>query len=153
MSYFLLVLLEAVICVTFGLCFVPVMDLIIMDLTKDTSHRGSGWGSWDCSVWTRGGSGETLLLSTTTWKEVGVGLFSQVTVIGWEIMALSCARRASGWVLGRISSQEEQRDSGTGCPGRWWSHHRWRCSRTLWMWHWGTWQLDKTDCLRGHPQP
>lgn len=37
--------------------------------------------------------------------------------------------------------------------GRWWSHHRWRCSRTLWMWHWGTWQLDKIDCLRGHPQP
>ena len=31
--------------------------------------------------------------------------------------------------------------SGTvpGSPGRWWSHHPWRCSRSILMWHWGTW--------------
>jgi len=29
--------------------------------------------------------------------------------------------------------------TGTGCPGRWWSHCPWRCSRNVEMWHWGTW--------------
>jgi len=28
---------------------------------------------------------------------------------------------------------------GTGCPGRWWSHHPWRCSKNVYMWHFGTW--------------
>ena len=23
----------------------------------------------------------------------------------------------------------------SGCPGRWWSHRPWRCSRAVWMWH------------------
>jgi len=27
------------------------------------------------------------------------------------------------------------------CPGRWWGHHPWRCSRTMEMWHWGTWSV------------
>jgi len=31
-----------------------------------------GWRNWGCSVWRRGGWGETLLLSTATWKEVVV---------------------------------------------------------------------------------
>jgi len=22
---------------------------------------------------------------------------------------------------------------GTGCPGQWWSHHPWRCSKNVWM--------------------
>ena len=25
------------------------------------------------------------------------------------------------------------------CPGRWWSHCPWRCSRTVQVWHRGTW--------------
>jgi len=25
------------------------------------------------------------------------------------------------------------------CPGRWWSHQPWRCSRNVWTWCWGTW--------------
>ena len=29
--------------------------------------------------------------------------------------------------------------TGTGCPGRWWSHHPWRCPTTVEMWHWGMW--------------
>ena len=37
--------------------------------------------------------------------EVGFGLFSQVTAIGLEGMASSCARGDSCWILGRISSQ------------------------------------------------
>jgi len=35
-----------------------------------TSLMGSGWGNWDCSIWTREGSRETLSLSTAAWKEV-----------------------------------------------------------------------------------
>jgi len=45
------------------------------------SLMGSSWGSWDCLDWRSGGSGETLLFSTTPWTEVlvRVGLFSHVT--------------------------------------------------------------------------
>ena len=45
--------------------------------------------------------------------------------------------RASDWTLGLISSQQEQWGNGTGCPVRWRSHRPWRCSRAVWMWHWG----------------
>jgi len=38
--------------------------------------------------------------------ELGVGLFSQVTVIEREVMALSCARDGSCWILGKISSRD-----------------------------------------------
>jgi len=38
--------------------------------------------------------------------DVEVGLFSHVTVIGWEVMASSCTWGGSGWVLEKISSQE-----------------------------------------------
>ena len=38
--------------------------------------------------------------------EVDVGLFSQVTAIGREVMFLGCTSGSSGWVLGRISSQK-----------------------------------------------
>ena len=27
------------------------------------------------------------------------------------------------------------------CPGRWWSHHPWGCSRTMRMWHSGAWSV------------
>ena len=40
--------------------------------------------------------------------EVGFSLFSQVTVIGKEVMAPPRARGGSGWILGKISSQKEQ---------------------------------------------
>jgi len=43
----------------------------------------------------------------------------------------------SGWILWK-NSPEEQWGSGPGCPGRWWCHHPWRCSRTVVMWHWAT---------------
>ena len=70
--------------------------------------------------------------------KVGVSLFSQVTVIGWEEMALSSTRGDSRTILEKISSQKEWLSSGIGCP-RWWSYHPCRCSRTMWMWYWGTW--------------
>ena len=34
-------------------------------------------------------------------SEVGVRLFSQETAIGQEVMALSCTRGDSGWILGK----------------------------------------------------
>jgi len=45
-------------------------------------------------------------------------------------MALRCARGGSDWILGNISSQKEWSSIGTGCPGKRWSHHPWRCSRS-----------------------
>jgi len=55
--------------------------------------------------------------------EVGVGLFSQVTVIGQEGMASSCTSKYPTRVgyLGTFLL----RKSGTGCPGRWWSRCLW----------------------------
>jgi len=44
-------------------------------------------------------------------------------------IGLNCARGSSGWILGKISAQKEWQGIGTGCPGRWWCHHPWRCSR------------------------
>ena len=69
---------------------------------------GSSRGNWDCSVWRRGGSGEeTLSLIYNHLKgvygEVEFGLFSQMTEIGREVMASSCAKRGSGCILGKIS--------------------------------------------------
>ena len=29
--------------------------------------------------------------------------------------------------------------TGMGCPGRWWSHQPWRCSRNVWALYWGIW--------------
>ena len=52
--------------------------------------------------------------------------------IGWEGIALSCTRGGSGLVLGK-TSQKEWWGIGTGCPGRWWSHCPWRCSRNVLM--------------------
>lgn len=26
---------------------------------------------------------------------------------------------------------------GISCPGRWWSHHLWKCSRGIWTWYLG----------------
>jgi len=72
-------------------------------------------------------------------SEVGVGLSSQVTVTGQElIMALICVRGGSGWVLGKTTPQKERWGIGTGCPGTWWRHHPWRCSKTMEVWYWGT---------------
>jgi len=59
-----------------------------------------------------------------------------------KLMAVSCTRGGSRWILGKNSSQKEWWGAGTACPGRWCSHRPWRRSRTstcVWMWLWGMW--------------
>ena len=65
--------------------------------------------------------------------ELGVSLFSRVTVIGREGMASSCAREDSGWTLGNTPSLKGWSGTGMGCPERWWSHRAWWCSKSVWM--------------------
>lgn len=40
-------------------------------------------------------------------SDVVVGLFSQLALIGQEVMAFICTKGGSGWILGTISPQEE----------------------------------------------
>ena len=54
-----------------------------------------------------------------------------VIAIGREETASRCIRAGSHWILGKISSLEEQSGIRTGCPGRWWSHHLWRCLKNV----------------------
>ena len=74
----------------------------------------------------------------TSCGKVGISLLSQVKVIGRVGTALSYAMEGSVCMLGEVSSQKERRGTGTGCPGRWWSHHPWKCWSNLEMWYWGT---------------
>jgi len=66
-------------------------------------------------------------------SELGVSLFSRVTVIGREGMASSCTRESSGWMSGNTTSLKGWSGTGIGCPERWWSHCAWWCSRSVWM--------------------
>ena len=50
--------------------------------------------------------------------ELGVSLFSRVTVIGREGMASSCARVDSGWTLGNTTTLKGWSGTGMGCPER-----------------------------------
>ena len=83
--------------------------------------------------------------------EKGVSLFSQVTATRQEEMVVSCAEEVQ---IGKIYSQEECWDTGTVCPGSWWSHYPWRFSRNEydmalremvsghgwgWVTHWTPW--------------
>jgi len=46
-------------------------------------------------------------------------------------MASSCNREGLNWVLGKITLLKELWSIGTGCPGKWYSHHPWRCSKDV----------------------
>jgi len=35
------------------------------------------------------------------------------------------------WISGEISLLNEWSGIGIGCPGKWWSHHAWRCSKNM----------------------
>ena len=42
------------------------------------------------------------------------------------------------WTLGNTTLKEWS-GTGMGCPGTWWSHRPWKCSRNVWTLCWGTW--------------
>lgn len=74
-------------------------------LTIDPMRRS--WGNQDCLVWRRGGSGLTLLLSITTWKEFvarwGSASSPGEPAMGQEDIVRNWIRGGLGWTLGRIS--------------------------------------------------
>ena len=86
---------------------------LIMTLFKQCDNtKTSFWFVFGIVLfWRGGGSGETLLLSITTWREVVVSWGSAFSLrwleIGLEGMASSCAREDSGWTLGNTTSLKE----------------------------------------------
>ncbi|KAK4830495.1 hypothetical protein QYF61_011408 [Mycteria americana] len=54
-------------------------------------------------------------------------------------MASSCARGGLDWILGKAFSPKGLLSIGTGCPGKWLSHHPWGCLKDVLMWCLGTW--------------
>jgi len=70
---------------------------------------------------------------------VVAGLFSHITSHSMRGDGLKLHQGRFRLDFKKNSSQKEWSGTGTGCPGRWWSHHPWRCLRTVEMWHWGTW--------------
>jgi len=56
-----------------------------------------------------------------------LSIFSQLTSDRMRGNGLKLHWGGLDWIFGKISSLKEQSDIGTGCPGKWWSHHPWRC--------------------------
>jgi len=52
-------------------------------------------------------------------------------VIGQEEVTSSCVRGGLAWILGKTSSLKELLSIGTGCPGKWSSHHPWKCPKNV----------------------
>ena len=60
-------------------------------------------------------------------------------VSGQGEMDSSCTRVSWGWIFINTSLQKGFLSTGIGSPGRWLSHHPWKCLKTIWMWCSGTW--------------
>jgi len=57
--------------------------------------------------------------------------FPKLQAIGQEKTTSGCARGGLDWKLGRLSSLKGLSSIGTGCPGKWLSHHAWRYLRRV----------------------
>jgi len=88
--------------------------------------RKTSWGSWDCSVWRRDGSGEKSLQPSSAWRELigrrGTDIFHGLTVTGQGEMVLNQKRGDLAELVGRNSSLGGRWGPGTaaqrsrGCP-------------------------------------
>lgn len=59
-------------------------------------------------------------------------LHHKVTIMPskWQLIYITTVNRSTlGWILGKNSSWKEWLGTGACCPGGWWGHHPWRCSR------------------------
>ena len=54
-------------------------------------------------------------------------------------MASICTRGGLDWIIEKNSSLKGFSSIGTGCLGKWSSHHPWRNLKDVQIWHLGTW--------------
>jgi len=59
-------------------------------------------------------------------SQAGVGLFSQIRSDRMRGNSLKLCQGRFRLDIRKISSSKRLSSVGTGCPGRWWSHHPWR---------------------------